>query len=82
MECTFGDNYSRGNVGDGHLNLKTFNAQIERLANIGFLSEKTPVYITHVSPTVEHKFDQFQRILHQYDFNFILAYDGLTVDNC
>ena len=82
MECTFGDNYSKGNVGDGHLNFKTFNAQIERLANIGFLSEKTPVYITHVSPTVEHKFYEFQAILDRYDFNFILAYDGLTFDYC
>ena len=80
MECTFGDNYNRGNIGDGHLNLKTLNKQIERLAEIGFLTEKTPLFITHISSIVEHKFDGFQEILSQYDFNFILSYDGLTFE--
>ena len=80
MECTFGDNYSRGNAGDGHLNLKTLNEQIKKLGSVGFLTEKTPVYITHISPTVEHKFDEFQDILNRYDFNYILAYDGLIFE--
>ena len=77
-ECTFGDNYHRGIVGDGHLNLKTLNLQIERLADIGFINEDTPIYITHISPTVEHKHEEFQKILDQFDFNYILSYDGLT----
>ena len=80
MECTFGDNYDRGNIGDGHLNLKTLNKQIEKLANIGFLTERTPLYITHISSIVEHKFDEFQEILSQSDFNYILSYDGLAFD--
>ena len=77
-ECTFGDNYHNGFVGDGHLNLKTLNLQIERLADIGFINEDTPIYITHISPTVEHKHEEFQKILDQFDFNYILSYDGLT----
>ena len=77
-ECTFGDNMDRGGIGDGHLNLKTLNMQLERLAGSGFVNIKTPIYLTHISSIVQHKHEEFQKILDQYDFNYILSYDGLT----
>ena len=79
MEATFGIMADRGNVGDTHLNFKTFHAQLEKMTSIGFVDDDTGFFATHISCANGKSYEELQAALDGYGWGTVLARDGMII---
>jgi len=78
-ECTFAGRTDRPEFPTGHHDLASFRKSLDRMAKIGFIDERTPVYATHFNPHQGLDHHQIQERLGRMPYRAQAAFDGLRV---
>lgn len=78
-ECTFAGRTDRSEFPGGHHDLRSFRKSLDRMAQQGFIDERTPVYATHFNPHQGLDHHQIQERLEQMPYRATAAFDGLRV---
>ncbi len=81
MEATFGGRTDRGDYPAGHLDAHSFVRQVERMARIGLLTERTPIYATHINPKHEWDHADMQAFFDATPFAIVVATDCLKLQS-
>lgn len=78
IECTYGT-WELPYHSSGHLDYANLLLFLEKLSELGCISVKTPVYVTHISHLNAQGYDEMREYFDGLPWNLIPAYDGMRI---
>lgn len=80
LDCTFAGRKDRGEFPGEHLDLLSFIKTLERMADMGFINQKTEIYATHFNPHQGLTHYEIDDYLRKSSYRAVAAYDGLRME--